>query len=516
MDNFVKKSLLLTSCSEDEEGGLKNLSENCRVVCVYITYTGGLSLPTSAKRKVLFIGNDQFLRGWYLNAFKDGGYVAEGITLSELETNLAPFAAEVIVLDLPHKEEPIRYLKQIFLIWPSIPVVLSIEMEDSSCAGEALRFGAADLLFKPIEPQLLMMILHRTLEKDRLLKENKELRNYIDLYSACQRITSQLETEGVRTATLTALVSETRARVAFYLDWPHTNGPKKEKILDQKSGEYERFLDELIPQIAQHETEAEAYTIDLDYSELKFKNLREEGYAEVLIVPLRDHESVVGIFVLMRHKTDNPWSARVMGAVKFIAQHAALAWHNVTLYAKAKELAFQDLLTGLYNARYLPLAIEREIALCKESGDPFAILFLDLDYFRRVNDLYGHQVGSQLLAEVSRVIRHCVRDQDIVVRYGGDEFTIVLKGTNLATAEQIAERMRMLLARHTFLSREGLNVTVTLCIGVSAYPVHAGSTEELIFLADRAMYKGKNSSRNQVNIADPKDLIGQKITLPEY
>ena len=472
-------------------------------------------MQPSDKRKVLFIGNDQFLRGWYLNVLNDGGYLAEGVTLSELETNLARFAADVVLLDLPPKEDPIRYLKQILLIRPSIPVVLSIEMEDSGCAGEALRFGAADLLFKPVEPQLLMMILHRTLEKDRLLKENKELRNYIDLYSACQRITTQLETEGVRTATLTALVSETGARVAFYLDWPRTDVPKEEEILDQKSGDSERFLDELIPSIAQHNTETEAYTIDLDDSELEFKNLREKGYAEVLIVPLRGHESVSGNFVLIRHKTDDPWSARVQGAVQFIAQHAALAWHNVTLYAHAKKLAFQDPLTGLFNARYLPLAIEREIAFSKESGAPFAILFLDLDYFRRVNDLYGHQVGSQLLVEVTRVIRHCVRDQDIVVRYGGDEFTIVLKGANLATAEQIAERMRMVLARHAFLSREGLNATVTLCIGISAYPVHARSAEELIFLADRAMYKGKNSSRNQVNTADPKELIGQKITPPE-
>jgi len=205
-----------------------------------------------------------------------------------------------------------------------------------------------------------------------------------------------------------------------------------------------------------------------------------------------------------------------METVQFIAQHAALAWSNATLYASAKSLAFVDSLTGLYNARYLQLAIEHEIAFSKESGDPFAVLFLDLDYFRRVNDLYSHQVGSQLLVEVGRVIRRCVRDHDIVVRYGGDEFTVVLKGADLAAAKQIAERMRTVLARHACLSREGLDVVITLCIGVSVYPVHARSAEELIFLADRAMYKGKKSTRNQVNIADPTDLIGQKITLPEY
>ena len=473
-------------------------------------------MPTPDKRKVLFLGNDQFLRGWYLNVLNDGGYLAQGIPLNELETVLARFAPDVVLLDLPPKEDPLRYLQQILVVHPSIPVVLAIEMGDSSCAGEALRFGAADLLFKPVEPQLLMVILHRTIVKDRLLKENKELRDYVELYSACQRITTQLEAEGVRTATLTALVSETGARLAFYLDWPNTNVPKGEEILDQKSGDSERFLDEIIPVITRHKTEGEAYTIDVNRPDLEFNNLRKNGYLEIVIVPLRDPESVLGNFVLIRHKGDAPWSAKVMDAVRFIARHSALAWHNVTLYANAKKLAFQDPLTGLYNARYLPLAIERETAFGRESGDPFSVLFLDLDYFKRVNDLYGHQVGSQLLVEVARVVRHCIRDQDTVVRYGGDEFTIVLRGTNLAAAGQIAERMRAVLGRHVFLSREELNITITLCIGISAYPVHARSAEELIFLADRAMYKGKNSTRNQVNTADPKDLVGQKITLPEY
>jgi diguanylate cyclase (GGDEF)-like protein len=142
------------------------------------------------------------------------------------------------------------------------------------------------------------------------------------------------------------------------------------------------------------------------------------------------------------------------------------------------------------------------------------VLFLDLDYFKRVNDLHGHQVGSQLLKEVGRVLRRCVRDDDIVVRYGGDEFTVVLKATDLTTAKQIAERIRTMLAGHFFLGREGLNVLITACIGVSAYPIHAQSMEELIFLSDRAMYKGKNSTRNLVITADPEDLVGQTVTLP--
>jgi diguanylate cyclase (GGDEF)-like protein len=103
-----------------------------------------------------------------------------------------------------------------------------------------------------------------------------------------------------------------------------------------------------------------------------------------------------------------------------------------------------------------------------------------------------------------------VRDNDVVVRYGGDEFNIVLKATPLSTAEQVANRIRTTLARHSFLGREGLNLQITVCIGVAACPDHAQNPEELIFLSDRAMYRGKDSTRNLVIIADPEDLVRPK------
>jgi len=472
-------------------------------------------MPTSDKKMILFVGDDRFLRNWYLKNLNDSGYLAEGTALSDLETTLARFAADLVLIDLPHKEDPQKYIAQTLRVRPATPVVLSVELEDFSFAGEAFRSGAAEILPKPVEPQLMLMILHRVLEEDRLLKENEELRDYMKLYSACQRITAQLEEEGVRTATLTALVAEAGSRAAFYLDWLSIATVLRiEGLLGLEDSESKNFLDELLPSIRQHTDKGEAYTIVFNNLGGEFKNLRENGFAEALIVPLRNLESLLGVFILLRHEQDNPWPAKVMDKVNFIGRHTALAWHNATLYANAKNLAFQDALTGLYNARYLPLAIDREIANSRESGAPFAVLFLDLDYFKQVNDLHGHLVGSQLLKEVGRVLRRCVRDDDIVVRYGGDEFTVVLKATNLTTAEQIAERIRTMLAGHFFLGREGLNVLITACIGVSAYPIHAQSMEELIFLSDRAMYKGKNSTRNLVITADPEDLVGQTVTLP--
>lgn len=472
-------------------------------------------MPDPDKKRVLFVGDDQFLRDWYLQNLQDAGYLTAGTSLKDLESTLVRFPADLILIDLPHDEDSHRYVAQVLKLRPATPVVLSLELERLSFPGEAFRSGAAEILPKPVEPHLMRMILHRVLEEDRLLRENENLRSYIKLYSACQRITTQLEGEGVRAATLTALSAEAGARSACYLDWPSISTvPRIEGLYGLGEDRFRTILDELIPSICKKEDQKEAYTIPFDTPGEAFKDLRGNGFVEALILPLRNLESLLGVFILLRHEEDIPWSSKVMDEVNFIGRHAALAWHNATLYANAKQLAFQDPLTGLYNARYLLLAIDRELAHHKETGAPFAVLFLDIDFFKRINDLYGHQVGSQLLMEVARILRRCVRDDDIVVRYGGDEFTLVLKSTSLATAGQIAERIRTMLAGHSFLGREGLNVQITACIGVTGCPVHAQKAEELIFLSDRAMYRGKNSTRNQVVTADPKDLVGQKITLP--
>ncbi len=464
---------------------------------------------------ILFVGDDQFLRNWYLKNLNEKGYLTEGAALKDLEEALSRFPADLVLIDLPHKAESQTYLSQALRVRPATPVVLSVEVERFNFAGEAFRSGAAEILPKPVEPQLMLMILHRVLEEDRLLKENKELRDYVKLYSACQRITTQLEREGVCTATLNALMAEAGSRVSFYLDWASV-GAVSQTAGRSGLNEHEAnlFLDELIPLIRLRFNAAEAYKIDFNAHGIECRLLQENGFIEALMVPLRDPVSLLGLFILLRHEQDPCWATKVMEKVDFIRQHATLAWHNATLYANAKELAMLDDLTGLHNVRYLHLAIGRELVHYRETGAPFAVLFLDIDYLKRVNDLHGHQVGSQLLMEVGRMIRRCVRDNDVVVRYGGDEFNIVLKATPLSAAEQIADRIRTTLARHSFLRREGLNVQITVCIGVAACPVHAQCEEELIFLSDRAMYRGKNSTRNLVITADPEDLVRQKGTAP--
>jgi diguanylate cyclase (GGDEF)-like protein len=166
----------------------------------------------------------------------------------------------------------------------------------------------------------------------------------------------------------------------------------------------------------------------------------------------------------------------------------------------AKSMSYMDDLTGLYNQRYLPMVLEHEIERSKRSKQPFSVLFLDVDYFKMVNDSRGHLVGSKLLIEISHILKQSVRSCDYSFRYGGDEFLVVLVGTDPANGKMVAERIRKTVEDHAF-AIEGHQMKLTVSIGLAGYPEHAQSAQGVIQLADQAMYYGKHKSRNIVFVA---------------
>jgi diguanylate cyclase (GGDEF)-like protein len=164
-------------------------------------------------------------------------------------------------------------------------------------------------------------------------------------------------------------------------------------------------------------------------------------------------------------------------------------------------MAFVDSLTDLYNGRYLDTVLDKNIAEADRLETPFSLLFLDLDYFKEVNDAYGHLTGGKVLIEISRILTSKVRDGDVVIRYGGDEFTVVLPRTDSPEARDVAERIRRAIKEHVFLGREGGSIRLTASIGVATYPNDAKTREDLLDQADRAMYRGKEATRDTVYAA---------------
>ena len=174
------------------------------------------------------------------------------------------------------------------------------------------------------------------------------------------------------------------------------------------------------------------------------------------------------------------------------------AFENADTFSKAKDLLFIDDVSGLYNHRYLDIALEREMKRVERYASHLAVLFIDVDYFKKVNDAHGHLVGSRVLAEFGSLIKKSVRDVDIVIRYGGDEYTAILVETACATAEMVAERIRRQVEAHHFAGSGLKTILLTCSIGYACCPDDTASKDVLLEMADRAMYAGKTSGKNRV------------------
>lgn len=170
----------------------------------------------------------------------------------------------------------------------------------------------------------------------------------------------------------------------------------------------------------------------------------------------------------------------------------------------ARTELYRDSLTGLYNSRYLDLILDMEVRRASRFGTKFCVLFVDVDAFKAVNDIHGHLSGSAMLSEMGVVIKDAVREVDIVARYGGDEFVLVLLGADVETGSTIAERVRERVATHQFRAATGSGagdiVQVTVSIGLAAFPENARTKEQLLRMADETMYSSKKSGKNRVTV----------------
>jgi diguanylate cyclase (GGDEF)-like protein len=165
--------------------------------------------------------------------------------------------------------------------------------------------------------------------------------------------------------------------------------------------------------------------------------------------------------------------------------------------ARLASLATTDAMTGLANHRAFQERLQVELAQMQRTGQPLALLLLDVDQFKQYNDSYGHPAGDEVLREVGRILRTGIREYDMAARYGGEEFALLLPGLGRAEAREVAERVRLAVEAHAFVHRE-----VTISIGVAEGMFTMASTEELVERADGALYEAKRSGRNRVVVAE--------------
>ncbi len=217
-----------------------------------------------------------------------------------------------------------------------------------------------------------------------------------------------------------------------------------------------------------------------------------------VIVPLTGVDEVVGV-LYMYTLPETYVDERKQSLLATIGNQIGIAIQNARLYEKTKELSLHDPLTGLANRNLMNLELDDGFTRSKRNGMPIAVIMLDLDWFKNYNDNYGHAAGDRALQEIAGLLKHEVRETDLPVRFGGEEFLIVLSETAGEAALLTAERIRAAVERYDFFPREGEPpARMTVSLGVAAFSAGAGDADSLISAADTALYQAKTKGRNRV------------------
>ncbi len=222
-------------------------------------------------------------------------------------------------------------------------------------------------------------------------------------------------------------------------------------------------------------------------------------HRSMLVVPMVAETEVLGLLVL-GDKRPGLFEDKHLQTISIIGGQTAVAVANVQLYRKLEQTAITDGLTGLYNYRYFHHRLAEEINRAGRYRYNLALVMLDIDFFKEINDHYGHMAGDAVLARVARIIAGEVRGSDLVARYGGEEFAVMMPETGPGEALHVAERIRLAVRKELF-EYDGAQFTVRISAGVAAYPVHAGNLKEILAAADGALYRAKEEGRDRSILA---------------
>jgi diguanylate cyclase (GGDEF)-like protein len=214
----------------------------------------------------------------------------------------------------------------------------------------------------------------------------------------------------------------------------------------------------------------------------------------VLAVPMRLRGKVVGMLSTQSYRP-NAYSTEDPILLEMLAAYAAIALDNASLFQSIQQLAITDSLTGIFNRRHLFELGQREFQRAKRFKRPLSVLMIDIDRFKSVNDRFSHSIGDAVLKQLADLLKNSLREFDIVGRYGGEEFVIVLPETGLTAAVEIAERLRLQI--NTTFKTSSLP-PITVSIGAASIQADTPDLETLIHYADNAMYQAKNSGGDQV------------------
>ena len=249
-------------------------------------------------------------------------------------------------------------------------------------------------------------------------------------------------------------------------------------------------------------------TSGADSSTPRCHHLRPDMDGDSLCMPLFGQNDIIGLLHLVFPVPPEPdltertaRHQRRLPLATSVTDHLAMAMANLKLRERLQNLSVRDGLTGLFNRRYMEETLNREFKLSERSGLPIGAIILDVDFFKKFNDTYGHEAGDIVLVELAKLLSGSVRKGDVVCRYGGEEFVIILPGSANEGTYERAEAVRARVENDLRISYQGHDIRVTISLGAAYFPKHGQTPDQVLKAADNALYASKEAGRNRATMA---------------
>ena len=483
--------------------------------------------------RILVADDDPAIRAAVSWLLKEQGYDVAAATREGIYGELERRTADLLLLDVDVPEDDgtavLRRLRANDR-WRDLPVLMVSSHADDDVAVRALRAGAADFMAKPLKLRELLARIQAQLRardtlrrayaalrevSEALVESREEAKSRRELVDILHEVTGELSPEEIfrilarrvaraldisRCSVILARPGDELGVVATAFDNP---GLRNFPIRLDRYPEIRTALEHGAPVL-----------VEEGASNPLYNEIRKVWEAEGLTVPVSSaialpftlDRTQLGVFFLRTSGSEPPLSHHDIEFADTVIRAAVAAIQRAQLLettradkARLEALATTDSVTALLNRRALVDRLSHEMERARRYATPLALLMVDLDHFKDINDTHGHLVGDEALREVARLLQSAVRNVDIVARYGGEEFAIVLPETSNEGAVAFAERVRERVAEHVFANERLPSLRLTVSVGVASVPAaDIESVEDFFARSDEALYRAKAGGRNQV------------------
>lgn len=395
------------------------------------------------------------------------------------------------------------------------PIIMVTGSGNEGVAVEALKMGASDYIVKDVDGgylDLLPTVIEQVLQKQLLITERQNALDALErlnhdlalLHRASQMVTATLDFDQVMDQLLRVAAEMVNTEGGSVWLW---ESGRTEKLMCQAllyqsqiqspPGLHLSSGEGIAGWVAKHGESAILNDVNKDprYSPeiggslgITVKN--------IIAVPIQVRDETKGALVVS-NKQNGVFDENDLYLIETLASTAAIAIENARLFAEVQRLSITDELTGVYSRRHFFTIAEQEMQRASRYGHDFAIIMLDIDHFKQINDKHGHLIGDKVLKRLAIDLGKIVRGMDFVCRYGGEEFVILLPEANIDMAVNTAERLRRYVERHPF-DMESITFTITISAGIACYSSDSTDIEAILTQADKALYKAKANGRNRV------------------